>query len=108
MPQSTSLNPKLSVHTNTRELEEIIILDPIEAYKAGYLDASRQMLKAQTQFVTTLHMTGWDDKDILKALMAALRGYTEGMGLENTVVDIRRNLPKKGVKNGSTGKTEKL
>ena len=95
--QSTSLNPKITVHTKTKDIEEIVVMDPIEAYKSGYLDATKQMLNAQVQFVRTLRVTGWDDHDILKALMLALQKYTEGTGLENTARDIRKNLSKKGV-----------
>lgn len=104
----TSQKPKITVHTKTKSTEEIVVMNPIEAYKAGYMDATKQLLNAATQFVTTLRITGWKDEDILKALLAALRNYTNGQGVADTSTDVERVFSGKGVKSGSKSKTEKL
>ena len=104
----TSLKPKITVHTKTKGPEEIVVMNPIEAYKAGYMDATKQLLNAATQFVMTLRITGWKDEDILKAFLAALKNYTNGSGIEDTTTDVMRTFSGKGVKSGSKSKTEKL
>lgn len=106
---STSLNPKITIHPKTKNAEELIVMSPIDAYKAGYFDAIESVFNAESRFVTTLKVTGWDEKDILKALLCAIRNYSEGNGVEETEKDVIRTYSGKGAnKNGQQSKTRKL
>lgn len=89
--------PKLSVRTRAKA-KEAIPPDPVEAYKAGYLDASESMYTAFTKFVTELRVSGWKEQDILDALLGALRNYTLGAGVQRTSTDILRTYYKRGTK----------
>lgn len=101
--------PRILPHPKLKTEEELVHVDPIETYMHGYFDASNDMLRALTSFVTTLRITGWDDKDILKALLTALKNYSTGEGLEKTTMEVMRTYPGKGrLLNGKQSQTSKL